>query len=475
MIEHLLVSTAVLLVAMIAARVLPLTARTRYALLLCGIAKFAVPTAVFRFVPIDVVPAQLRTFGGGAAAIAPYVAARTIDWIPIAWAAVAMLIFAHWLVLRTRTVSAALRSPAPASAREVEAVREARRTMNIRTAIDVIRSPICEAPAVLRIIRPVIVLPAHGCDELTDDELRSLVLHECAHVARHDNFASLVQALATSLLFFHPLVWLASNWLTVAREEACDESVADAMHDTGAYVDALTKICRAIVAPRTAGASCMASAKLKERLGHLMSYETIKGRAWSHRAIVVAGVVLIALSTIAATPVNTKARPYTLEFNTTNIGSQVQFDMRVIDNANGEIVMEPRLTTQTADAKVSTEGRTDGREFEITIQKAISGNPELTLEVKHQGKVVQRTLYTQDHETYDGEPVSITVKNADIRDLLTTFGELTGLKMEMAPDVQGTVTLDVTGVPWDKALDDLLDANGLVGTIEGSTLRVRKK
>lgn len=300
MIEHLIVSTIVLAVAMVAARFLPLTARTRYVVLLCGLAKFAVPTAVFRFVPVEVIPTALRTFGGGTATIGAQAAPR-IEWISMAWGAVALLLIARWLLLRTRTISAALRSPAPASPREIAAVREARAAMRIAVAVDAIRSPICEAPAVLRVVRPVIVLPAQGCDDLTDDELRSLVLHECAHVARHDNLASILQALATSLLWFHPLVWMASHALTIAREEACDEAVADAMHDSDAYVSALTKVCHAIAAPRTAGASCMANAKIKERMEHLMSYETIKGKAWPHRTILALGLLVIALSTFAAT------------------------------------------------------------------------------------------------------------------------------------------------------------------------------
>jgi hypothetical protein len=43
--EHLILSTIVLGIALLAARLLPLTARTRYAVILCGIAKFAIPTS----------------------------------------------------------------------------------------------------------------------------------------------------------------------------------------------------------------------------------------------------------------------------------------------------------------------------------------------------------------------------------------------------------------------------------------------
>jgi beta-lactamase regulating signal transducer with metallopeptidase domain len=386
-IEHLIVSTVVLAVAMAAARVLPLTARTRYVVLLCGITKFAVPTAVFRFVPAEVIPAALRTFGGDGPATIGAQPAPRFEWLPVAWGAVALLLIVRWLLLRTRTVSAALRSPAPASAREVAAVHEARAAMRVGVAVDAIRSPICEAPAVLRVIRPVIVLPAQGCDDLTDDELRSLVLHECAHVARHDNLASMLQALATSLLWFHPLVWSASHALTIAREEACDEAVADAMHGSDAYVSALSKVCRTLIAPRTAGASCMASAKIKERMEHLMSYETIKGKAWSHRAILAMGVLVIALSTFAATPPSE----------------------------------------------------------------------------------------SQDQKSYDGQPISMKLKDADLRDVLKTFGELTGLNFDVASDVQGSVTIEVVDVPWDKVLDDMLNEHGLVGTIDGNTIYVRNK
>jgi beta-lactamase regulating signal transducer with metallopeptidase domain len=385
-IEHLIVSTVVLAVAMLAARFLPMTARTRYAVLLCGIAKFAVPTAVFRFVPVEVIPTALRTFGGATPATIGADPTPRFEWLPIAWAAIALLLIGRWLLLRTRTVSAALRSPASASAREIAAVREARATMRIGVAVDAIRSPICEAPAVLRIVRPVIVLPSQGCDALTDDELRSLVLHECAHVARQDNLASVLQAFATSLLWFHPLVWMASRALTIAREEACDEAVADAMHGSDAYLSALTKVCQAILAPRTAGASCMASAKIKERMEHLMSYEMIKVKAWSHRAILVLGVLLIALSTFAAT-----------------------------------------------------------------------------------------TTESQDEKNYDGQPISMRLKDADIHDVLKTFGQLTGLNFDVASDVKGSVTMEVVDVPWDKVLDDMLNEHGLVGEIDGKTIRVRNK
>lgn len=482
MTEHLLVSSALLALAMAASHLLPLTARTRYAVLLGGLAKFAIPTAVFRFLPVEALPTAIRTLGGGANAIAAQTATR-IPWIPMAWAAVALLLLTRWLLLRTRTVAAALRSPTPASARELAAVREARATMRIRVAIDVLRSPICEAPAVLRVIRPVIVLPAHGCDDLSDEELRSLVLHECAHVARHDNLAAFLQAFATSLLWFHPLVWLASRALIITREESCDEAVADAMHDTGAYVSALTKICHAIAAPRTAGASCMASAKIRERMEHLMSYESIKRKAWSHRATITMGIVVLALSTIAATASTaaTQEEKYALAYTMDPIGNALTYNITVTDRATGEVLSQPRLTTRPgvkASATSGSEGRGQAREIQVTIVPDIVGSGTITLEVTEEGKVVQHTVRTYAAgavaRKYTGEPISINLKMADIHDVLKTFAQITGLTIDIAPDIAGSVTIDVVDMPWDRALEMMLQQNGLVAKIDGKTIHITK-
>ena len=88
MIAHLLVSTLVLAAVLVAVRLLPLTARTRYALLFCGLAKLFVPTAVIPLLPAEAVPQPLRILGGGGGTVTP-AASTGIDWLPIVWGAVA--------------------------------------------------------------------------------------------------------------------------------------------------------------------------------------------------------------------------------------------------------------------------------------------------------------------------------------------------------------------------------------------------
>ncbi len=73
-----------------------------------------------------------------------------------------------------------------------------------------------------------------------------------------------------------------------------------------------------------------------------------------------------------------------------------------------------------------------------------------------------------------GEPISLDVKDADLRDILHTFSELTGLNIVVDPEVRGSVTVRLHDVPWDQALDLILRTNGLGYVLEGNILRVGK-
>lgn len=73
---------------------------------------------------------------------------------------------------------------------------------------------------------------------------------------------------------------------------------------------------------------------------------------------------------------------------------------------------------------------------------------------------------------FRGEPISLDLKDADIRDVLLTFSKLARLNMVIDPDVRGSVTVRLENVPWDQALEVILKVNGLGYVLEGSIVRV---
>jgi type IV pilus assembly protein PilQ len=75
---------------------------------------------------------------------------------------------------------------------------------------------------------------------------------------------------------------------------------------------------------------------------------------------------------------------------------------------------------------------------------------------------------------YVGEPISLDLKDADLKDVIRTFAELTKVNIAVDPDVRGSVTVQLHDVPWDQALELILTMNGLGYVLEGRILRVGK-
>ena len=85
----------------------------------------------------------------------------------------------------------------------------------------VLENPV--GPAVLGLFRPTVLLPAAIVKNEPLDALRPLLAHELIHIRRGDLWWALVQSLAISLFWFHPLVWLAVRMVTRESERSCDE------------------------------------------------------------------------------------------------------------------------------------------------------------------------------------------------------------------------------------------------------------
>ncbi len=75
-------------------------------------------------------------------------------------------------------------------------------------------------------------------------------------------------------------------------------------------------------------------------------------------------------------------------------------------------------------------------------------------------------------KTYQGEPMTMSLKDADIKDVLRSFAQISGLNVVVQPGVSGTVTVELTNVPWDQALEQILKINSLDYQLEGNIMRI---
>ena len=73
---------------------------------------------------------------------------------------------------------------------------------------------------------------------------------------------------------------------------------------------------------------------------------------------------------------------------------------------------------------------------------------------------------------YTGEPISVNLKDVDLKDFFRLIHEISGLNVVLDPEVKGTLTIVLDDVPWDQALDIVLKNNTLSRQLDGNVLRI---
>jgi beta-lactamase regulating signal transducer with metallopeptidase domain len=102
--------------------------------------------------------------------------------------------------------------------------------------------------------RPRIVLPP-GWRAWESDKLRSVLLHELAHVHRRDPLGRLVVGLVPCVYWFHPLAWLLPRRAAELAEIAADAAALRSLPERRSYARHLVEIAGALESRRLSWAS----------------------------------------------------------------------------------------------------------------------------------------------------------------------------------------------------------------------------
>ncbi|HWL75736.1 MAG TPA: M56 family metallopeptidase, partial [Burkholderiaceae bacterium] len=237
--------------------------------------------------------------------------ARLLDWasqqLPWLWlvGSPAML-----LLLLTGVVGAEkLRTTAAAASDELcERASQLAKSLGIRRPVLISTSASATTPLLLGIVRPMILLPASTLTGLSTSQLEMILMHELAHVRRHDNLINLLQRVVEALLFFHPGVWKLSAWVRLERELCCDRLVIRHTREPLAYAETLALLAVPQMSPRHALAA-MASHQLVTRIRHMLNLEDHPMKV-SRKVLVAALAVVVTLGLwIGAQAQTTKEEP----------------------------------------------------------------------------------------------------------------------------------------------------------------------
>lgn len=101
------------------------------------------------------------------------------------------------------------------------------------------------SPMIFGFIEPIILLPFSICNQLNEEEIKLILLHEIAHLIRQDYIINLIVGLSKVILWFNPFSYLIGKEINLLREIACDEFVIEKTNKPIVYSKALFQLATA--------------------------------------------------------------------------------------------------------------------------------------------------------------------------------------------------------------------------------------
>lgn len=216
-----------------------------------------------------------------------------IAWLWIAGVTVLQVRLSLQYLMTRRLTRRAVSAPATAW---VEAFEALKRDLRISPKVRLLRSAAAEVPMVVGWISPVVLVPASAFASLTPEQLRAVLVHELAHIRRHDHVLNAIQIFIETALFFHPVTWWLSNQIRTERENCCDDAAVRSSGHPRIFAEALARL-ETIRSASPQAALAATGGPLMSRIARIIGTtrpSTHRAPAWRTTLAIVAGTVVAA-------------------------------------------------------------------------------------------------------------------------------------------------------------------------------------
>ena len=342
----------------------PLSARLRYGLacaaLVAAVLAFGVTLAVLwpgvhsdpGVVIRNAVPQFAYRSAAPAANPRPGAPADSLPWIVPVWIAGVLVFYGRtagfWLAARRLRRKGVILAPAEWQDR----LRALAARLRLTRPVVLLESSLAGTPAVVGYLRPAVLVPAGLLLGLPPDQLEALLLHELAHIRRHDYAVNVLQSLVEGLLFYHPAVWWISAMVRDERESCCDDAVVAAVGNPRGYAAALAALEEMRSAPYPALAA--RGGNLMRRIRRLLEPE---GPRYSIAGPVIGAALLltsIAVGLLAWQPPAAAAPPGPTE-TATDAPQSTADDLRAVKQALAQLQAELDQSRADRQARLSAD------------------------------------------------------------------------------------------------------------------------
>ncbi|WP_313950319.1 type IV pilus secretin PilQ [Accumulibacter sp.] len=141
-----------------------------------------------------------------------------------------------------------------------------------------------------------------------------------------------------------------------------------------------------------------------------------------------------------------------VDFTNVSVPNSLRKRLDVTDFATPVLTVNTLQNGPNARMTITPTGLWEHNAYQSDTQFVIEVKPV----IENPNKLVQGT-----RGGYQGEKLSLNFQNVDVRRLLQVIGEFTGMNMVVSDSVGGSITLILRDVPWDQALDIIMQQKGL--------------
>jgi uncharacterized protein (TIGR03435 family) len=219
-------------------------------------------------------------------------AAHFLTWVVAVWLvgaiALSIRLIGGWVVaarIRSKLVR-------PAQPEWQQRLNRLKARVGVTRPVNLLISALVQAPAVVGWLRPVVLVPIGALAGLPSEQVEALLIHELAHIRRHDYLVNIVQSITEALLFYHPAVWWVSGHIRTERELCCDDIAVSLSGDAFTYALALVEIESSRPAHLHA-AMAAHGGLLADRIARLLGQSRPVSRTLSGPAVIVSAILLM--------------------------------------------------------------------------------------------------------------------------------------------------------------------------------------
>ena len=242
--------------------------------------------------------------------------------------------------------------------------------LGIRRHVIFLQSSLAKVPMVIGHLKPVLLFPMGLLNNLPQDQVEAILLHELAHIKRNDFLVNLLQQFAEIFFFFNPAVLWISSLIKNERENCCDDIALSITRNKKIFIHALVAFQEYNAGVKYAATFSGSKNHLLNRVKRIITNNN-KTLNTMEKLVLASCIVLTCFATVAFNPGKEKNKIDTVKRNEVTGQAIAQNIMNTEAKSTSSKLLErysdsiPAKQTDADNYNTNFKGDIDGKRVEL--------------------------------------------------------------------------------------------------------------